>query len=78
MKMNKKKAYDYFKRRWQTIHKIEVEELKKTSLKEKLKQISSLFDLAKQLRFPFKKNELDTRSVMARWKRLKNYYSEAK
>lgn len=71
--MKKKDVQYHFKKRWEEVHEIEVEEFRKTSLKDKLLQILVMFDLGKYL------NELKKTDscpmIITRWQRLKNYYS---
>ena len=73
--MKKKDVQYHLKKRWGKVHKIEVEELKKTSLKDKLLQILAMFDLGKYLKLPIEKTDSSVQTIVARWQRLKNYYS---
>ncbi|OIN97251.1 hypothetical protein AUJ66_03910 [Candidatus Desantisbacteria bacterium CG1_02_38_46] len=73
--MKKKDIQYHLKKRWEEVHKIEVEELKKTSLKDKLLQILAMSDLGKYLKLPIKKTDSSVQMIIARWQRLKNYYS---
>jgi len=76
--MKKKEIANYLKRRWEALHKIEVKELRKTSLKDRFTQILVMFDLGKDLKLHIKKNDSQVRAIIAKWRRLKDYYNEPK
>ncbi len=75
--MNKKEARDYLKGRWEAVHKIEVEELKKTPLKDRFSQTMVMFDLGKYLIIT-KGVDGEINTIRARWRQLKDYYHASK
>ena len=52
---------------------IEVTELRKKPLAEKLNLTSTAFELGKLLNLPFKKKDADAKTVRERWRLLKNF-----
>ncbi len=73
--MNKKEVVSYLKRRWEVIHKIEVKELRKTSLEDRFNQTLLMFDLGKDLNLYTERTDSETRAIITRWRRLKDYYN---
>lgn len=76
--MKKREIVYHLKQRWEAVHKAEVENQKKTSLKDRFNQTIGIFDLAEYLKFPFQRNNSEIHDIRERWRRLKNYYHETK
>ena len=75
--MKKREAVDYLKGRWETVHKIEVEELKKTPLKDRFSQTMAMFDLGKYL-ITTKRADAEINTIRARWRQLKDCHHASK
>ena len=73
--MNKKEMVYHLKGRWEAVHEVEVEELRKTSLKDRLTQTLSIFDLGKSFNLRVERTNSEIRNIVASWRRLKDYYS---
>ena len=71
--MKQKEIIYHLKTRWQAVHQIEVTELRKKPLAEKLNLTSTAFELGKLLNLPFKKKDADAKTVRERWRLLKNF-----
>lgn len=75
--MGKKEIQNHLKHRWEKIYKIELEELKKTTLRDKFIQTSVMFDLGKYLKSPAKKVDMSDYTIR-NWQMLKNHYNAPK
>ena len=73
--MNKKEMVYHLKGRWEAVHEVEVEELKKTSPEDRLTRTLSIFDLGKSFNLRVKRTNSEIRNIVARWRCLKDYYS---
>lgn len=73
--MRKREIQNHLKHRWGKIHKIELEELKKTTLRDRFIQTSIMFNLGKYLKSPAKKIGISDYTIIRNWQRLKNYYN---
>ncbi len=60
------------------MHEIEIEELRKTSLKDRFDLTLAIFDLGKNLNLRAKRTDSETYDIMKKWRQLKDYYSEPK
>ena len=71
--MEQKEIIHHLKTRWRAIHRIEVAELRKKPLAEKLNQVSATFKLGKLLNMSSEKKEADVKAARKRWRQLKTF-----
>ena len=71
--MQQKEIVRHLKTQWQAVHQIEVAELRKKPLVEKLNQVSAAFELGKLLNMSSEKKEADVKAVRERWRQLKTF-----
>ena len=76
--MRKKEAVNYLKERWEAVHEIEIEELRKTSLKDRFILTAVIFDSGRGLKLYSERFDSEAYTIISRWQQLKDYYSEPK
>jgi hypothetical protein len=64
-----------FKKRWETVNHIQLQESRNSSPSEKLEQLTTLMKLAKELKWVDQLNP-DVQKVRERWMKLKKHYNE--
>lgn len=69
--MKKKDIIWHLKNRWEEIHKLEVAENKKLTVKDRFSQLTAIFELAKELQIDNNRFYLEPYAVMKRWNKLK-------
>jgi len=75
--MAREKIIYHLKKRWEIIHKIEIEELKKTSLNDKFEQTVLLFNSINFLNIGRRKLP-ESDIIKERWSKLKDIYNASK
>jgi hypothetical protein len=73
--MKKKDIVYHLKGRWKDVYKIELQELRKTSFKDRISQTETLFSFGSYLKIS---DEPIEESTETNWQRLKDYYNEHK
>jgi len=73
--MKKKDIAYHLKGRWKDVYEIELQELRKTSFKDRMSQTETLFSFGSYLKIS---DEPIEESTETNWQRLKDYYNEHK
>lgn len=77
IRITKKEALEY-KKRWESVNEAEVQELRKTTIPQKLSQLATLMASGKVFTVPADTLYAEDEEVRERWNRLRKAYNVSK